>query len=758
MEKQNDINHDPLSDFLSGPLRDAVESLIRDILVPVNALAGFFIFLEANTWQVRFLSINSGNADPRSAAHLDAFLGHIRDKDDRQSNDHKRNLADTRLLLDLVFEIIKNSGLTRPEIQGAAIHWLKSKGLMLGNTSNAGSGARKISYWDFGGEELPLLEFQNALDWRATFGGDLERMKEEREDVGYTKINPSVLKVPMSAARPHLEILLAEHIISLDEEAFSNPDLIKEMKSPRLTHYFMPVRGLGQWRAAIVFLEIETEDVNDQRGNSLANKLAGQASELSRLAAEELLTLSLINVFAHSGRQSLAPFTLDQEEQRKKLRNAFSIIWWSSQIEIYKDGECLERLARNPKDNYLEVQSDPLVRSTSQARWKTLSNTKYPGCFSYDEKQHPEVTSIRLLINPIISSVIPNLKDAERTMRDCPFHEVRYVCSHFQANEQKIGRWVDQLADCVAQVIVEQNLRRRAFDSGRAEIYENIAHTIKASIDTAGAPYSRKTLRVDLKELVEEHPKLKMVANTLSLLTIMEGSAGLLRLQGILHSDDVSKLEKLSKDWFNGDSLIGWNNTSGEGTEEVFHCYKNSILHLARSIGSALARPWIEMTAGDRRERHDGYCIFDQQKLDFPPLSQARGGEAIFALLPAVIEPLLNALRYLANQGERAAREPIKLMMEDNRIIKDDRKAKHHGPHILLKIGNRCWNNQTHDPAGVNTTRRLMRLTKLATMEQPEIVDGYRWISILLHPQKLHGVIEQALKKHHPVRIKTDGI
>ena len=747
MERKASSSH-----ILYGPLKDAVESMIKDVLAPVRAQAGIFIYLDADFWRVKFLGVSGGEPDRVAAEQLNLLLEPVREQYGQANDEHHH-----QRLFELVFDLKNRSGLSVERMRGAAVYWLTTGSLSLGDTVMTAKGQERIPHWFQEGEPRSPLRFQDTLEWAATYQRDLESMESVRKDIGrYEQINRTTLKIPNSAARKNLitgenlEIFLAQHIIALDREALEHTPVKRKLPQPSLTSFFMPIRGFGQWRAAIDWIQCETGEENSTHNHGLEKKLKEQTSELSKSALEELLTLTLINIFAHTARKALAPFTLGVKDQREKLRNAFALLWWSQEISIYKQGDCIERLGRDARSGAL-VATGRYLQSDGQAQaaWKCINNAHYQGFFSYDEKRHPEATAIRIKIDPVIARVTDDEQVRARLKNDCPFDEVRYRTYLFDANEEEIKRFADQLGERLEEIVREQNLRRITHEQAQYTVYEDIGHILNATLSLAGLNDVRKTLRTDLRALVEELPSLRKISNSLTLLTIMEGTVGLLRLIGILHRGDYSKLEE----WFDEASLALWESRDEKTEKKVFQLYQEAIVHLARAMGSAFGRPWFAVTVEGQTTFYDEACHLDPGKLTFLPLSKSRRSEAIYALLPALVEPLRNALLFLEDREDYIpAREPIRLTIKDNR-----RKPAMGTPHILVEVANLYPSDLPsnmvvagRDPAGVRATRRFMDLTGMAHIRRTSYKDEYRTLAILLHPQKLR---EKILKTNNPTDI-----
>ncbi|HYX71615.1 MAG TPA: hypothetical protein VE732_02500, partial [Nitrososphaera sp.] len=483
MERKASSSH-----ILYGPLKDAVESMIKDVLAPVRAQAGIFIYLDADFWRVKFLGVSGGEPDRVAAEQLNLLLEPVREQYGQANDEHHH-----QRLFELVFDLKNRSGLSVERMRGAAVYWLTTGSLSLGDTVMTAKGQERIPHWFQEGEPRSPLRFQDTLEWAATYQRDLESMESVRKDIGrYEQINRTTLKIPNSAARKNLitgenlEIFLAQHIIALDREALEHTPVKRKLPQPSLTSFFMPIRGFGQWRAAIDWIQCETGEENSTHNHGLEKKLKEQTSELSKSALEELLTLTLINIFAHTARKALAPFTLGVKDQREKLRNAFDLLWWSQEISIYKQGDCIERLGRDARSGAL-VATGRYLQSDGQAQaaWKCINNAHYQGFFSYDEKRHPEATAIRIKIDPVIARVTDDEQVRARLKNDCPFDEVRYRTYLFDANEEEIKRFADQLGERLEEIVREQNLRRITHEQAQYTVYEDIGHILNATLSLA---------------------------------------------------------------------------------------------------------------------------------------------------------------------------------------------------------------------------------------------------------------------------------
>lgn len=289
-EKKTSSSH-----ILYDPLEDAGKSMIKAVLAPVRAQAGFLIYLDAELWGVKFLGVYGGEPDRAAAEQLNLLLEPLREQYGRANDEHHH-----QRLFELVFDLKNRSGLSVEQMRGAAVYWLTTRSLSLGDTVLTGKGQERIRHWFHEGEPRSPLRFQDTLEWAATYHRNLESMKGVRKDIdGYEQINETTLKIPNSAARKNLvtgenlEIFLAQHIIAMDREALEHAPVKRQRSQPSLTSFFMPVRGFGQWRAAIDWIQCETAEDGSAHTRGLEKKLKEQTSEFSKSALEELLIASI---------------------------------------------------------------------------------------------------------------------------------------------------------------------------------------------------------------------------------------------------------------------------------------------------------------------------------------------------------------------------------------------------------------------------------------------------------------------------------
>jgi hypothetical protein len=753
----------------SVTIASIISPAMRELMRRVEAAAHFLLLLRPGTTKLDFIA--AGDPQDLDLPLLDryqkvmdqAFEAKFR-KIIRQRKSDLSNLSNPRLLFDLCGEIVAASqkSLGRTEINeeclsAVAGRWLEENPLLLGDVPElpARASDRRRSH----AAGRAQLRFQDALDWSAAYGYSLDAARSDNYDryKEYTELmSETVLKVPHSASRPNLvttdnlKVILAEHMLAYNTFTRSFA------KDSGLTFFFQPLKGLGQYRAAIDWVTVENAGgVPSHQTESRLNK---EASPLQQRALELLFTQSLLRYFATSLQQALSNWEAGDEESSDNLRRVFADLWWANEVSFFKDGQFRNRLVRSEGESDLTwiTASDGKISKIEQ-RTLNIYHGQYRDFLATSGKRHPDLTHIRLnlsaLVDPrktdnilqqLLNSASISQRDLASAVADLPFDEVVFACYFVQPAAEDFSVWVDQLATSILWNLVEQIKHRRRIVESRAEALEGAAHWINSLMRISGRDEAVRQLDRVISALECDEPpsaelrsRLIKVRRLLILQVLPESGAGVFRLIGTLRSENYDKL----RNWFTKTSKEQWERP------ETFDQYLRSITHLARAIGSALGRPHLIVEANGQLTHYKDDCVLDTYELQFPPLSKAETDmEAVLALLPALTEPLTNAILYLEkieqrakhHVGEASKPKPIKLRIEDSRPS-----------HILVKIGNPYFGtNEAPSLPGVSITRRLMSFTKLADIDDKveinEDHDGrYLWVSVRLHPQMLAELIGQ---------------
>jgi hypothetical protein len=760
----------PHQSVMAISIASIISPSMWELMRRVEAAAHFLLLLRPGTTKLDFIAVaDSQNLDGLLLDQYQQVMDQAFDvkfkEIVRQRSSIFSHLSDPRALFELCSEIVEASSRVLPEgvvrgeyLSAVAGRWLEDNPLLLGDVPESFAGA--ADRWRSYPAGRAQLRFQDALDWCAGYGYSLDAACRDNYPrfKDYTKLmSETVLKVPLSASRPNLvtadnlKVILAEHLLAFNTytRSFS--------RDAGLTFFFQPLKGLGQYRAAIDWVTVES--AGGGPSHQTESRLNKEASPLQQRALELLFTISLLRYFANSLRQALASWEPGDEQSAGNLRRAFADLWWANEVRFYKNGQFRSRHIRSEEEHDLtwKMSTEALEEGEGwQIDWESY-NGQYRDFIATSGSKHPDVTHIRLYLMALVdpgkadSELQQLLRAASISQRDLaaavgalPFDEAVYSCYFVQPTAEDFSVWVDQLASLILRNLIEQIRQRRRIAESRSEALEGAAHWINSLMRLSGRDDAVKQVDQVVSYLDDGKPwsgelrsRLIKVRRSLVLQVLPESGTGVFRLIGTLRSGNYDKL----RSWFTETSKEQWERP------EAFNQYHQSITHLARAIGSALGHPEVMVEVKGERTYYREDCVLDTYELQFPPLSKAETDtEGILALLPALTEPLTNAILYLEKIERRVKRgqsvvtnlRPIKLLFEDYRPS-----------HILVKIGNPYFGTgEIPSLPGVSITRRLMAFTKLADIDEKieiEEDDGerYLWLTVRLHPQMLAELIAQ---------------
>jgi hypothetical protein len=728
----------------------------------ISAPAHFLLLLKPGVTKIDFIAV--ADADQSHLVSLDECRGVLDQAYEELLAGIKReravDLSNTEFLFALCRRLVTVAKQLGPHlkldeqlVRAVAVRWLEEESLSLGDAFSlpAWNGER----WRSSPNQQAPLRFQDAIDWYAGHHCSVERAKFAREagysEVGATRSNPTILRVPMSASRPNivtlgnLKTFLAEHLLAYDQYASSVSPAQNVNESSGLTFFFLPIKGLGQFRAAIDWVGVDGYKMNSLK---IEHQLMEQASTLQRLGLESLFTQSLIQSFSTSLRQA---FSEMQEEESASssgaLYQAFADLWWASEVRFYKDGHLQNRLLRAEGENDVTWHSS----TASQPRWNlpwTIYDGTCRGFLTTSGNGHPDLTYIRLKLSSFaqpsndtnrklrraLSNALLGFRDLEKTIGELPFDEVYFACYFFEPVEEDLAEWVDQLGEAVVTVLLEQTIQRTKIVRSRAKTVERLAHWLNGLMRSVGRARAANNLQQAAVLVSDDDTAsqlLKEVGNSLQLMVLAEAGTSLFRLYGTIDEGDFGHLRK----WFTETSRLEWGKTS------AFEKYRNSIAHLARAIGGARGHKRIDIVVQGTKTEYTTGCELDLDELRFPPLAKGeKVNEPILALLPALTEPLENALNYLDKRQQLGSETPIRIEIEDLRQTES--------PCILVNIGNRFFaDDELPERHGLARAQQLMEITELATISEGEKrdVEGvpYYFVPVRLHPQRLAEAIDR---------------
>lgn len=671
-------------------------------------------------------------------------------------------LSNTSSLFKLCHDVVTRAKTLEPRLEfsdqhvrAVAVRWLEQETLSLGKMLDSGEGVS--ARWRVEPNHQPFLRFQDAIDWYAKHDCSLPDARHDNpnryvKDYGECGSGPykTILIVPNSANRPNivnhsnLKVFLAEHLLAYDQYVLhlgtthaDEPD-----GEPGLTFFLLPIKGLGQYRAAIDWVGIDGYKTNSEK---IDGALSKQASKLQRLGLESLFTQSLIRSFSTSSRQAFSE-AKEGSKSSDGLYQAFADLWWANEVRFHKAGQLQKRLVRAEGEDdttWAAPTNEPLSWSPG---WSNYGGS-FKGFLATAGNGHPELTYIKLdlssFTNPanntdnkiaqLLESSQLVYRDLEKTVEALPFDQVVFACYFFQPVEEDLAEWVDQLADSVVSILIEQTIQRTKIVRSRAKTLERAAHSLNGIMRSVGRVAAMDNLKLAMDRLEAGHQSLESlsrVSDSLQLMVLVEAYLGLLRLYGTIDAGDYAHLQK----WFDESSRAVWKMPT------AFAEYCKSISHLVHTIGNARGHKVIRVLAAGKEIENGGNCALDLDDVRFPPLSKAeKMNEPILALIPAITEPFDNSLKHCEKKGRLGRETPIRVEIEDRR--------QSEAPSILVNIGNPFEGGDLPSTRGLVRAQELMEFTELATIGTGELkdVDGetYYFVPVHLHPQRLAERIDK---------------
>jgi hypothetical protein len=332
----------------------------------------------------------------------------------------------------------------------------------------------------------PLTHFQDVLDLAALYKFNLEEMQAKRvESEAYEIISsregrPSVVVVVRNyAARQDLvtvenaPMYVAEHVQTLGSTLL---DAKNKEWVPGLTcaidEYFMPMRGLGQWRAAF-----ECKVLKASEPDPISVSILEQLTDIGRLGFEELFTRALINAFAH--------LLLDTEtETPEDLLQAFATLWWAREIRFWHRSEegggtswrLVYPLRWCPREKRLTLFSAGSSDPDRPNLPPNFYGGSHSGWFSAERRSPAESQSLCLDLNKLKTEDHEQRRDFSRRWG---FDFVEFTCDLVDATDRELHRWAEILGDELLQV------RTRIFQAGRIKEAEIRTARAQAEYSTA---------------------------------------------------------------------------------------------------------------------------------------------------------------------------------------------------------------------------------------------------------------------------------
>ena len=342
---------------LSRTFRDIGRALRDTLQAPI-----FFIALHPQLWADQYYGV-LGTGDPECSRWLTKRVEEL----------SGAQTADDWRALDSIAESLVGDlrGSDPDEVLGAAIDVLSRDPVRMGSRRLDNKDRGRI--WESPSSAFFLTDggipapgwFQDALDFGCYCGLSVDRflaLPSNGRGRGYCQFHwhfdsgtkARVLEVKSYVKREglmlgRLGIFIAEYLYYL-----AAMRKLADAEPPRpseLDHFFLPLRGLGQWRASACWL------VHDPIATPKPFK--DHSSAPLHAALEELTTKSILESFGVRLKEALAkaqasnPAQLDLFEadaaasSLESLCAAFSTLWWADEILLLERDICRFRLARD---------------------------------------------------------------------------------------------------------------------------------------------------------------------------------------------------------------------------------------------------------------------------------------------------------------------------------------------------------------------------------------------------------------------------
>lgn len=677
-------DHGTITSRLFGPLGAALNQVVPK--TPV-----FFLALDPFSSSVRFYRTQAGRGAP------DPKLGIRIAENFTTEGAATVDDAICRLILQL-----SQAGASQETLYRWALHTLDTQMAPLGEGSSRLRLQDALDALAYGLDSLKQAGGETTRDYRLLPGG-------------------TVLRVPQYVERPGLVVpstcptFVAEYVYWLGAQ---NATTLR--RTGGLDFYFLPLRGLGQWRASADWIESTVRA--DQMSERLQCATPGLRACLEALYSVSILDVFLLSAF-RSQHAAVGPTHVEE---------AFKSLWWAREVALFERGQFRRGFSRDGAEMRPQGEDNlPLVGEFVPSDGAFLSSSLLDDC--------PRHTKLVLSIDEL-ASVAPDVRPevVDTIRRLLGFDQVQYACPYIDREEIDRGRWALQLGERVARM---GETLAAAAKAERTDVYESIGHTLKTAVQVTGWRGWHRRLRELAQEATDARTvnQLNGAANALALFGLAEGLGGLVRLVGIL--DDDEKLRGLqNRDrWVQEAEVEEW--LSGKA-ENVVWKYFATLRQLSRVVCLGVGWPHVHIrlhqASGDFVEHHWEYDpvaepheALDVSSLAMPPLRE--GTDGVFAVLPSLMEPLRNAATALDRDRPRGLPAlRIEVMGNLPRSVE-------------VLVGNVLAAGQEPPmglPPGLRTTAALLKLAGVASFREPMVEEtptGERifWIGVEIHPVDL---------------------
>jgi hypothetical protein len=676
------IDHPELDQqILNSIFRPVAAALQQDIDHPV-----FFLSLVPDQWKVRYFGLALDNKPENSSRLFEETISSVKTaiaKADKPAFES----------LDEAFENLRSRKLLDRTLTGRAINFLSNEEVALGWTNSSVAGGSWGLDCD---DEAPQVWFQAALDWAACEfnkerflgvykGKALAPLEHKRALHVDNYVQRQGIINAVNAGAFLAEAVLCGGFASEKNEVAEKPSA--------LNHWFVPIQGLGQWRAAACWIASLKKDQTQEPG--------------LYAVIDELLSQAIIDVFAEQfGDAVVVPPT--QNDRYKRIADALSLLWWSEEICLYWRGENVFRLCRDSVDKALK-QSEPTPSRfwlASRGFIKVEKVGQFHRIHLAFQCFKPE--HVRLLGFDRVTLTVRLLNEL--------------ACDQPASKMEKYGENIRGRIESRLEQLTLRDSNQQALL--RAEIEDAAVHTIKNAITTMGWRHALSELSRIFSRITDPEIAAAVIEarSVLAKLRNPEAIGSLLRLRSLV---ETGKREKL-KYWTAYDLLERW-----KPSQELLELYRNYIKNFAAQIcvGMSYEKTIAIGIDGAGSEQIDLANLQADSMEEWYlgpliPLSFSGGDDSHIALLATLIEPLSNAIKATSKCEVSPA---IFIRLFD-----------HLPDYVLVRIEN--WTLAPPDrlPPGVLQLQEILKKTRMASIPDKPWRDRNYWgVEVKLHPHKL---------------------
>lgn len=435
------------------------------------------------------------------------------------------------------------------------------------------------------------------------------------------------------------EVFLAEYLYHV----LGGQQPLEQQKSgwPRpslLNHYFLPLSGLGQWRAAACWLAAS------ERGALVPPDF--QATMQSLL--EELCSQAIIDLFGTKLIEAQKAGGPGEGVRFEALIRAFAVLWWSETIALYEGNRRICQAARDDAGNLVLQAHDgvasPNVDAESAARGEAS-----------------QLIQFQIARPGKLAQIFLNISTLSRVVGESPgalvgllgFDRVVFHTYLMDANAD-LNPYNGIMGRRLGSALINGLLVRR---QTRENVIQTLSHAQKNLFDPIMWDQALRDL-ANLPDPGDERSR-QVLANAKAALSLFILVKGMGDLQTICSLRESGHLFKIS-DWTHETQLQMWNNNPGQtfrayvnGVQAMVHllCYGRGyhdgfLLKMVEDEETGATQSWSVTTS----EPPVGW-LSRLARETLPPFTANRLNGPI-ATLSALLEPVTNAIDALLEKSK----------------------------------------------------------------------------------------------------------